>query len=126
MHLNRGQITKLFREKSDPRIVSDDPADLMAATRRKLRQALYGRWEFLARIFWWPTRAWLARDSADNKLGPPLDCTTAQRPFPFLGPRSVSGALSPAEADVSHDDHFGLRVNDAVAQRGVPQSGIYD
>ena len=34
--------------------------------------------------------------------------------------------IAPAEADVSHDDHFGLRVNDAVAQRGVPQSGIYD
>jgi hypothetical protein len=41
MHLNRGQIAKLFREKSDPRIVSDDPADLMAAARRKLRQAFF-------------------------------------------------------------------------------------
>jgi L-lactate dehydrogenase complex protein LldF len=41
MHLSRGQIAKLFREKLDPGIVSDDPADLMAAARRKLRQAFF-------------------------------------------------------------------------------------
>jgi len=41
MHLNRGQIAELFREKLDPGIVSDDPADLMAAARRKLRQAFF-------------------------------------------------------------------------------------
>jgi L-lactate dehydrogenase complex protein LldF len=41
MHLNRGQIAELFREKVDPGIVSDDPADLMAAARRKLRQAFF-------------------------------------------------------------------------------------
>jgi L-lactate dehydrogenase complex protein LldF len=41
MHLNRGQIAKLFREKVDPGIDSDDPAYLMAAARRKLRQAFF-------------------------------------------------------------------------------------
>jgi len=41
MHLNRGQIAELFREKLDPGIISDDPADLMAAARRKLRQAFF-------------------------------------------------------------------------------------
>src|SRR3984957_4730803 len=41
MHLNRGQIAKLFREKVDPAIDSDDPAYLMAAARRKLRQAFF-------------------------------------------------------------------------------------
>ena len=41
MHLNRGQIAELFREKVDPGIVSDDPSDLMAAARRKLRQAFF-------------------------------------------------------------------------------------
>jgi L-lactate dehydrogenase complex protein LldF len=41
MHLNRGQIAKLFREKLDPGIESDDPADLMAAARRILRQAFF-------------------------------------------------------------------------------------
>ena len=41
MHLNRGQIAKLFREKLDPGIGSDDPADLMAAARRILRQAFF-------------------------------------------------------------------------------------
>jgi L-lactate dehydrogenase complex protein LldF len=41
MHLNRGQIAKLFREKVDPKIDSDDPAYLMGAARRKLRQAFF-------------------------------------------------------------------------------------
>jgi L-lactate dehydrogenase complex protein LldF len=41
MHLNRGQIAKLFREKLDPAIDSDDPAYLMAAARRILRQAFF-------------------------------------------------------------------------------------
>lgn len=41
MHLNRGQIAKLFREKLDPEIDSDDPAYLMAAARRILRQAFF-------------------------------------------------------------------------------------
>jgi L-lactate dehydrogenase complex protein LldF len=41
MHLNRGQIAKLFREKLDPGIESDDPVDLMAAARRILRQAFF-------------------------------------------------------------------------------------
>ncbi len=41
MHLNRGQIAKLFREKLDPEITSDDPVDLMAVARRKLREAFF-------------------------------------------------------------------------------------
>lgn len=41
MHLNRGQIATLFREKVDPKIDSDDPAYLMAAARRILRQAFF-------------------------------------------------------------------------------------
>ncbi len=41
MHLNRGQIATLFREKLDPAITSDDPADLMAVARRKLREAFF-------------------------------------------------------------------------------------
>ena len=41
MHLNRGQIATLFREKLDPGISSDDPADLMAVARRKLREAFF-------------------------------------------------------------------------------------
>jgi L-lactate dehydrogenase complex protein LldF len=41
MHLNRGQIAKLFREKLDPAIDSDDPVYLMAAARRILRQAFF-------------------------------------------------------------------------------------
>jgi L-lactate dehydrogenase complex protein LldF len=41
MHLNRGQIATLFREKLDPAIASDDPADLMAVARRKLREAFF-------------------------------------------------------------------------------------
>ncbi len=41
MHLNRGQIATLFREKLDPQIESDDPAYLMAVARRKLRQAFF-------------------------------------------------------------------------------------
>jgi len=41
MHLNRGQIAKLFREKLAPGIESDDPVDLMAAARRILRQAFF-------------------------------------------------------------------------------------
>jgi L-lactate dehydrogenase complex protein LldF len=40
MHLNRKQIGQLFREKVEPS-VSDDPAELMAAARRKLRQAFF-------------------------------------------------------------------------------------
>ncbi|MFY9647163.1 MAG: LUD domain-containing protein, partial [Terriglobales bacterium] len=41
MHLNRGQIAQLFREKLDPAIESDDPRDLMAVARRKLREAFF-------------------------------------------------------------------------------------
>jgi L-lactate dehydrogenase complex protein LldF len=41
MHLNRGQIAQLFREKLDPAIASDDPRDLMAVARRKLREAFF-------------------------------------------------------------------------------------
>lgn len=41
MHLNRGQIAALFREKLDPTITSDEPADLMAVARRKLREAFF-------------------------------------------------------------------------------------
>ncbi len=41
MHLNRGQIAQLFREKLDPAITSDDPRDLMAVARRKLREAFF-------------------------------------------------------------------------------------
>jgi L-lactate dehydrogenase complex protein LldF len=41
MHLNRGQIANLFREKLEPGITSDDPADLMAVARRKLREAFF-------------------------------------------------------------------------------------
>src|SRR5262245_20700083 len=40
MHLNRKQIGDLFREKVEPG-VSDDPVELMAAARRKLRQAFF-------------------------------------------------------------------------------------
>jgi L-lactate dehydrogenase complex protein LldF len=40
MHLNRKQIGELFRKELDPG-VSDDPVDLMAAARRKLRQAFF-------------------------------------------------------------------------------------
>jgi L-lactate dehydrogenase complex protein LldF len=41
MHLNRRQIATLFREKLGQAIDSDDPAYLMAAARRKLRQAFF-------------------------------------------------------------------------------------
>jgi L-lactate dehydrogenase complex protein LldF len=41
MHLNRGQIAELFREKLDASITSDDPGDLMALARRKLREAFF-------------------------------------------------------------------------------------
>ena len=41
MHLNRSQIAQLFREKLDPAIDSDDPVDLMAVARRKLREAFF-------------------------------------------------------------------------------------
>jgi L-lactate dehydrogenase complex protein LldF len=41
MHLNRTQIAELFREKLDASITSDDPADLMALARRKLREAFF-------------------------------------------------------------------------------------
>ena len=41
MHLKRDQIAKLFREKLDPEVNSDDPAYLMAVARRKLRQAFF-------------------------------------------------------------------------------------
>jgi L-lactate dehydrogenase complex protein LldF len=40
MHLNRKQIGELFRKQVDP-TVSDDPVELMAAARRKLRQAFF-------------------------------------------------------------------------------------
>ncbi len=40
MHLNRKQIGDLFREKLEPSL-SDDPVELMAAARRKLRQAFF-------------------------------------------------------------------------------------
>jgi L-lactate dehydrogenase complex protein LldF len=40
MHLNRKQIGELFRKELDP-TVSDDPVELMAAARRKLRQAFF-------------------------------------------------------------------------------------
>ena len=40
MHLNRKQIGDLFREKLEPGL-SDDPVELMAAARRKLRQAFF-------------------------------------------------------------------------------------
>ena len=41
MHLKRDQIAKLFREKLDPEVNSDDPAYLMTVARRKLRQAFF-------------------------------------------------------------------------------------
>jgi len=41
MHLNRGQIAQLFREKLDSGITSEDPVDLMAVARRKLREAFF-------------------------------------------------------------------------------------
>src|SRR5262249_53076021 len=40
MHLNRKQIGDLFRRELEPD-VSDDPTELMAAARRKLRQAFF-------------------------------------------------------------------------------------
>jgi L-lactate dehydrogenase complex protein LldF len=40
MHLNRKQIGDLFRKELEPG-VSDDPVELMAAARRKLRQAFF-------------------------------------------------------------------------------------
>jgi L-lactate dehydrogenase complex protein LldF len=40
MHLNRKQIGDLFREQLEPGL-SDDPVELMAAARRKLRQAFF-------------------------------------------------------------------------------------
>jgi L-lactate dehydrogenase complex protein LldF len=40
MHLNRTQIGDLFRQELEPNL-SDDPAELMAAARRKLRQAFF-------------------------------------------------------------------------------------
>ncbi len=40
MHLNRKQIGDLFRRELEPNL-SDDPAELMAAARRKLRQAFF-------------------------------------------------------------------------------------
>jgi L-lactate dehydrogenase complex protein LldF len=41
MHLNRGQIATLFREKLETEIESDDPAYLMSVARRKLREAFF-------------------------------------------------------------------------------------
>ena len=41
MHLNRGQISELFREKLGEDIHGDDPAELVAAARRKLRRAFF-------------------------------------------------------------------------------------
>jgi L-lactate dehydrogenase complex protein LldF len=41
MHLNRGQIATLFREKLETEIESDDPAYLMGVARRKLREAFF-------------------------------------------------------------------------------------
>ena len=41
MHLNRGQISELFREKLGEEIHGDDPAELVAAARRKLRRAFF-------------------------------------------------------------------------------------
>jgi len=41
MHLTRGQIAELFREKLEPQIESDDPAYLMTVARRKLREAFF-------------------------------------------------------------------------------------
>jgi len=41
MHLSRGQIAQLFREKLEPNIESDDPAYLMTVARRKLREAFF-------------------------------------------------------------------------------------
>ena len=40
MHLNRKQIGDLFRKNLEPNL-SDDPVELMAAARRKLRQAFF-------------------------------------------------------------------------------------
>jgi len=40
MHLNRTQIGDLFRQELEPNL-SDDPVELMAAARRKLRQAFF-------------------------------------------------------------------------------------
>ena len=40
MHLNREQIGDLFREKLEPDL-SNDPQELVAAARRKLRQAFF-------------------------------------------------------------------------------------
>src|SRR5437016_762309 len=41
MHLNRGQISELFREKLGEDIHGDDPTELVAAARRKLRRAFF-------------------------------------------------------------------------------------
>jgi L-lactate dehydrogenase complex protein LldF len=41
MHLLRGQIAELFREKLETEITSDDPAYLMGVARRILRQAFF-------------------------------------------------------------------------------------
>jgi L-lactate dehydrogenase complex protein LldF len=41
MHLNRKQIAELFREKFDEPGLSEDPQELVAAARRKLRKAFF-------------------------------------------------------------------------------------
>jgi L-lactate dehydrogenase complex protein LldF len=41
MHLNRGQIGELFREKLGESVEADDPAKLVALARRKLREAFF-------------------------------------------------------------------------------------
>jgi L-lactate dehydrogenase complex protein LldF len=41
MHLNRGQIGELFREKLGESVEADDPAQLVALARRKVRQAFF-------------------------------------------------------------------------------------
>jgi L-lactate dehydrogenase complex protein LldF len=41
MHLNRKQIAELFREKFDEPGLSEDPQELVAAARRKLRQPFF-------------------------------------------------------------------------------------
>ena len=41
MHLNRGQIGELFREKLGESVNGNDPAELVALARRKLREAFF-------------------------------------------------------------------------------------
>jgi len=41
MHLNRQQIAQLFREKFDEPNLTEDPQELVAAARRKLRKAFF-------------------------------------------------------------------------------------